>query len=107
MDLPKNNCRTEDKLTCIVTEVKSPLHQLQTVTAHCKFENFPVEHSAVPLNCIELPHGFKISVLSIFERPHKTGFNFKVFEGLLQIRCNFPNISYLSETQKNNFQFLS
>ena len=25
----------------------------------------------------------------------------------MQIRCNFPNISYLSETQKNNFQFLS
>ena len=27
----------------------------------------------------------------------------KVF---MQIRCNFPDISYLSETQKNNFQFL-
>ena len=24
----------------------------------------------------------------------------------IQIRCNFPDISYLSETQKNNFQFL-
>ena len=24
----------------------------------------------------------------------------------MQIRCNFPDISYLSETQKNNFQFL-
>ena len=24
-----------------------------------------------------------------------------------QIRCKFPDISYLSETQKNNFQFLS
>ena len=24
----------------------------------------------------------------------------------MQIRCNFPNISYLSETQKNNYQFL-
>ena len=23
----------------------------------------------------------------------------------MQIRCNFPDISYLSETQKNNFQF--
>ena len=23
------------------------------------------------------------------------------------IRCNFPDISYLSETQKNNFQFLN
>ena len=22
-------------------------------------------------------------------------------------RCNFPDISYLSETQKNNFQFLN
>ena len=25
----------------------------------------------------------------------------------MQIRCNFPDISYLSETQKNNFQFFS
>ena len=25
----------------------------------------------------------------------------------MQIRCNFPDISFLSETQKNNFQFLS
>ena len=25
----------------------------------------------------------------------------------MQIRCNFPDISYLSEAQKNNFQFLS
>ena len=24
-----------------------------------------------------------------------------------EIRCNFPDISYLSETQKNNFQFLN
>ena len=24
----------------------------------------------------------------------------------MQIRCNFPENSYLSETQKNNFQFL-
>ena len=26
---------------------------------------------------------------------------------LHQIRFNFPDISYLSETQKNNFQFLN
>ena len=25
----------------------------------------------------------------------------------MQIRCNFPDISYLSETQKNNFHFLN
>ena len=25
----------------------------------------------------------------------------------MQIRCNFPDISYLSEMQKNNFQFLN
>ena len=25
----------------------------------------------------------------------------------MQIRCNFPDISYFSETQKNNIQFLS
>ena len=24
----------------------------------------------------------------------------------LQIKCNFPDITYLSEKQKNNFQFL-
>ena len=25
----------------------------------------------------------------------------------MQIRCNFPDISYLRETQKNNFQFFN
>ena len=25
----------------------------------------------------------------------------------MQIRCNFPDISYLSETHKDNFQFLN
>ena len=25
----------------------------------------------------------------------------------MQIRCNFPDISYLSEKHKNNFQFLN
>ena len=25
----------------------------------------------------------------------------------MQIKCNFPDISYLSETQKNKFQFLN
>ena len=25
----------------------------------------------------------------------------------MQIRCNFPDISYLSETQKNKFQFIN
>ena len=25
----------------------------------------------------------------------------------MQIRCNFPDISYVSETQNNNFQFLN
>ena len=25
----------------------------------------------------------------------------------IRIRCNFPDISYLSETQKNNFLFLN
>ena len=32
------------------------------------------EHSAILLTCIELPHGFKTFVLSIFEWPLKTGF---------------------------------
>ena len=31
----------------------------------------------------------------------------KTEEVFMQIRCNFPDISYLSETQKNNFQFLN
>ena len=30
----------------------------------------------------------------------------KVFMAFMQISCNLPDISYLSETQKNNFQFL-
>ena len=33
-----------------------------------------MKHSAVPLTCIKLPHGFKTFVLSIFEWPLKTGF---------------------------------
>ena len=37
-------------------------------------QNAPMEHSAVLLNCIELPHGFNAFVLSIFEWPLKTGF---------------------------------
>ena len=32
------------------------------------------EHSAILSTCIELPHGFKTFVLSIFEWPLKTGF---------------------------------
>ena len=31
----------------------------------------------------------------------------RLTEVFMQIRCNFPNILYLSEKQKNNFQFLS
>ena len=37
-------------------------------------QNAPVEHSAVILICIEIPHGFHIFVLSIFEWLLKTGF---------------------------------
>ena len=33
--------------------------------------------------------------------------SFKLHLILDVIRCNFPDISYLSETQKNNFQFLN
>ena len=32
------------------------------------------EHYAILSTCIGLPHGFKTFVLSIFERPLKTGF---------------------------------
>ena len=34
----------------------------------------PLEHSAILLTCIELLHGFKTFVCSIFEWPLKTGF---------------------------------
>ena len=37
------------------------------------------EHSAILLTCIELPHGFKTFVLSIFEWPLKTGFTVKTY----------------------------
>ena len=39
-----------------------------------RMQNAPVEHSAVLLICIELPHGFKTFVISIFEWSLKTGF---------------------------------
>ena len=34
-------------------------------------------------------------------------FKLHLIKVFMQIRCNFPDISYLSETQKNNFQFLN
>ena len=37
-------------------------------------QNALVEHSAIPLTCIKLPHGFQTFVLSIFEWRLKTGF---------------------------------
>ena len=39
---------------------------------HCRM--LQLEHSAILLTCIELPHGFKTFVLTIFEWPLKTGF---------------------------------
>ena len=37
-----------------------------------------------------------------------SNFSMKTFFGFhAKIRCNFPDIPYLSETPKNNFQFLS
>ena len=33
--------------------------------------------------------------------------SFKLHSVCMQIRCNFPDISYHSETPKNNFQFLN
>ena len=39
-----------------------------------ELQDAPAEHSIVLLNCIELPHGLKTFVLSIFEWPLKTGF---------------------------------
>ena len=47
-----------------------------------------MEHSAVLLTCIKLPHGLKTCVLSIFEWPLKTGFTvldrlFTLFELLI------------------------
>ena len=38
-----------------------------------------IQHSAILLNCIKLPHGFKTFALSIFEWPLKTGFTVGTF----------------------------
>ena len=43
-----------------------------------QFKSIAVGHSAVPLNCIELLHGFKTFVLSVFEWPLKTGITVSV-----------------------------
>ena len=47
------------------------------IITYCKskvLQNAPVEHSAVLLTCIKLPHGFKTFDLSIFEWRLTTGF---------------------------------
>ena len=41
------------------------------------------EHSAILSTCIELPHGFKTFVLSIFEWPLKTGLTVYAFSVVL------------------------
>ena len=51
------------------------------------------EHSAILSTCIELPHGFKTFVLSIFEWPLKTGFtalsmSVTIMKGLIIIQVS-------------------
>ena len=48
----------------------------------------PMEHSAVLLTCIKLPHGLKTFVLSIFKWPLKTGFTVQVCI-LVNVSCFF------------------
>ena len=52
----------------LVFKTDNSLMQVKSV-ADCS-----MEHSAVLLSCIRLPHGFKTFVLSIFEWLLKTGF---------------------------------
>ena len=53
-----------------------------------------MEHSAVRLSCIKIPHGFQTFVLSIFEWRPKTGFTV-----LLVTLCMLGNFaSFLSST---------
>ena len=60
--------------TCLKRPLKEdPLKSFQAQYSKV-LQNAPVEHSAVLLNCIELPHGLKAFVLSIFHWPLKTGF---------------------------------
>ena len=47
------------------------------------------EHSAILSTCIELPHGFKTFILSIFEWPFKTGFT------VFKINTLISSITYL------------
>ena len=49
----------------------------------------PLEHSAILLTCIKLPHGFKTFVLSFFEWPLKTGFTVLIIFCVLDFKGTF------------------
>ena len=54
---------------------------LRGIIAYCRsklLQNAPMEHSAILLTCIKVPHGFMAFVLSIFEWLLKTGFTVHV-----------------------------
>ena len=50
-----------------------------------------MEHSAVLLTCIKVPHGFKTFVLSVFEWPLKTGFNVLCWNRIYQLEGSMIN----------------
>ena len=53
--------------------------QLSLNAGHKYCKMLQGEHSAILLTSIELPHGFKSFVLSIFEWPLKTGFTVFIY----------------------------
>ena len=61
------SCQKEDQKLVFKTDY--PLMQVKSI-AECS----KGEHSAILLTFIKLPFAIKIFVLSIFERPLKTGF---------------------------------
>ena len=57
-------------------------------------QNAPIEHSAILFTFIKLPFVFKTFVLSIFERPPKTGFTV--------VSCIVDSFSRIQYTKYNN-----
>ena len=78
-----------------------------------------MEHLAVLLSCIKVPHGFKTFVLSIFEWLLKTGltvipfsciklafFSFHFFTGSSHTRSN-SNVSGIGESTESLYEILT
>ena len=116
----KINLHTTPKLTvvmsinCPLQSIKFPSPQNDTITScSCNFvvccQPGPAIKSFLELTdcCLVYPTFFAIRLgflqsLNAFRHQSK-----RMTSVFMQIRLNFPDISYLSETQKNNFQFLS